>query len=81
VDILPGINNIACHYRNDNNYPTGKNDDMARFISPFRYFDITYIIKNASYETSYLITSGVIVVIAVVASYIIYSRKDIHAVS
>lgn len=60
---------------------TGKNDEMARFISPFRYFDITYIIKNASYEVSYLITSVVIIVVAVVASYIIYTRKDIHGVS
>lgn len=60
---------------------TGKNDDAARFISPFRYFDITYIIKNSSYETSYMILSTVIVIVAVAASYLIYVRKDIHAVS
>lgn len=60
---------------------TGQNDDAARYISPFKYFDITYIIKNASYEASYLITGAVIVVAAVAASYIIYNRKDIHAVS
>ena len=60
---------------------TGKNDDAARFISPFKYFDITYIIKNASYETPYLITGAAIVVVAVMASYIIYNKKDIHAVS
>lgn len=59
---------------------TGKNDDVARFISPFRYFDITYIIKNASYEASYLITGTAIVVITIVASYAIYKKKDIHAV-
>jgi len=60
---------------------TGKNDDAVRFISPFKYFDSTYIIKNASYEASYLITGAVIVVVAIVASYIIYNKKDIHAVS
>lgn len=60
---------------------TGKNAEEIRFISPFRYFDITYIIKNSSYETSYLILGAVIVVISVIASYIIYCRKDIHAVS
>lgn len=60
---------------------TGKGDDAARFISPFKYFDITYIIKNASYEASYLITGAVIVLVSVVASYIIYNKKDIHAVS
>lgn len=60
---------------------TGKNEDAVRFISPFKYFDTTYIIKNASYEASYLITGAIIVVVAVVVSYIIYNKKDIHAVS
>lgn len=59
---------------------TGKNDG-ARFISPFKYFDIAYIIKNSSYEVSYLITGAVIVIAAIVASYIIYTKKDIHAVN
>jgi ABC-2 type transport system permease protein len=60
---------------------TGKNDDWARFISPFKYFDMTYIIKNSSYEAPYLAAGAAIIVIAVAASYIIYIRKDIHAVS
>ncbi len=59
---------------------TGKND-AERFISPFKYFDITYIINHASYEVPYLITGAVIVVTAIAASYVIYARKDIHAVS
>lgn len=60
---------------------TGKSDEAARYISPFKYFDITYIIKNAGYEVSYLITGAVIVVAAIIASYVIYIKKDIHAVS
>ncbi len=60
---------------------TGENNDAARFISPFKYFDIIRILKSASYEASYLITGAAIVVAAVVASYIIYIKKDIHAVS
>jgi ABC-2 type transport system permease protein len=60
---------------------TGKNDDIARFISPFKYFDIPYIIKNANYETTYLITGAAIVIITIVESYMIYIKKDIHAVS
>jgi|GEM_PF-108664 len=62
-------------------FATSKNDDVARFISPFKYFDITYIIKNASYETQYLITSAVIIIAAIAATFIIYIKKDIHAVS
>jgi len=59
---------------------TGK-EDGVRFISPFKYFDIPYIIKNSSYEVSYLITGTMIVIVAIAASYIIYTKKDIHAVS
>jgi ABC-2 type transport system permease protein len=60
---------------------TEKNNDAARFISPFKYFDITYIIKNASYEAAYMIAGAIIIVISIAASYIIYIKKDIHAVS
>ena len=59
---------------------TGK-DDGSRFISPFKYFDYTYIIKNAGYEAPYLITGSIIVIIAIAATYFIYCRKDIHAVN
>jgi ABC-2 type transport system permease protein len=55
--------------------------DWTRFISPFKYFDISYIINNAGYEAKYMITGAVIVFAAIVASYIIYAKKDIHAVS
>ena len=60
---------------------TGKNDEAARYISPFKYFDITYIIQHAAYEASYMITGAAVVVVAVIATYIIYTKKDIHAVS
>lgn len=59
---------------------TDKND-WGRFITPFKYFDYTYIIKNSSYEPQYLIISAVIVIISIVATYLIYNRKDIHAAS
>ncbi|WP_425803042.1 ABC transporter permease subunit [Desulfitobacterium sp. Sab5] len=59
---------------------TGQNYS-ERFISPFKYFDFAYIIKNASFEAPYLITGAAIVIIAIAASYVIYAKKDIHAVS
>lgn len=60
---------------------TGKNDEMSRFISPFKYFDAIYIIKNGKYEVQYLICGSVIIILSVIASYIIYINKNIHAVS
>lgn len=59
---------------------TGKND-WTRFVSPFRYFDDFYIIKNSGFEAPYLITGAVIILAAIAASYFIYGKKDIHAVS
>jgi len=55
--------------------------DPARYISPFQYYNIAYIIKNAAYETPFVLAGAVIVISAIVTSYIIYIKKDIHAVS
>ncbi len=56
-------------------------NDAARYISPFQYFNIGYILNHAGYETSYSIAGAVIVAVTIAASYVIYVRKDIHAVS
>lgn len=55
--------------------------DAVRYISPFRYFDPAYIIKHSSYEIPYLIVAAVLILVSVAVSYVVYSKKDIHAVS
>lgn len=55
-------------------------DNAIRYITPFRYFDTSYIIKNSSYETSFIIVSIMIIIVSIALSYMIYSKKDIHAV-
>ena len=55
-------------------------DTTSRFITPFKYFDFTYIIKNSAYETPYIIVEILFIVATITASYLIYSNKDIHAV-
>jgi ABC-2 type transport system permease protein len=42
---------------------------------------MTYIIKNAGYEASYLIAGAVIIAVSVAVSYVIYIKKDIYAVN
>lgn len=59
---------------------TSKND-ATRYLSPFKYFDTAFIIAHSSYEMPYIIASVVIIITAVTAGYIIYTKKDIHAVS
>jgi ABC-2 type transport system permease protein len=60
---------------------TDNSDKVERIFSPFKYFDVIYIIDNAGYEVFYMIIGAAIVVVSIVASYIIYNKKDIHAVS
>lgn len=55
-------------------------DKAVRYITPFKYFDTSYIIRNASYEISFVLVGLVLVIAAIAASFIIYSKKDIHAV-
>lgn len=55
-------------------------DKALRYITPFKYFDTAYIIKNSGYEMQFIVIGIVFVVIASAASYFIYINKDIHAV-
>ncbi|WP_223595305.1 ABC transporter permease subunit [Neobacillus bataviensis] len=55
-------------------------EEVKRYISPFKYFDTAYIIKHAGYEASFLIAGVVIIFLAIMASFVVYSKKDIHAV-
>jgi ABC-2 type transport system permease protein len=55
-------------------------DGVKRYLSPFKYFDTAYIIENSSYEGPFLITGAVVIVMAIGASFFIYTKKDIHSV-
>ena len=54
-------------------------NQAARYLTPYKYFDSAYIIKNASYETSFVITAIVFVIAAVATSFLVYARRDIQA--
>ncbi len=55
-------------------------DEAVRYISPFQYFDLPYIVQNASYETRFAVVGAVFFALAILASYGIYMKKDIHSV-
>lgn len=56
------------------------NDKTLRYLTPFKYYDADYIIKNASYEPSFVIVEILFLISVAIASFIIFSKKDIHAV-
>ncbi len=55
-------------------------DEAVRYISPFQYFNLPYVVKNSAYETPYIIVGSVFVVAAIVTSYVVYIKKDVHSV-
>jgi ABC-2 type transport system permease protein len=53
--------------------------EKVRYLSPFRFFDTSYIISNVSLESRYLVLEAALVVAALVAVYLIYLKRDIRA--
>lgn len=50
-----------------------------RYITPFKYFDISYILTNNGYDWKFVITDAAVIIACIVATYVIYLRKDIQA--
>lgn len=55
-------------------------EESVRYLSPFRYFDADYIIRHSAYETPFVLTSIAVFIAAIAAGYLVYLKKDIHAV-
>jgi hypothetical protein len=55
-------------------------EETVRYITPFKYYDTAYIIKNSSYEASFVITEIVFVILSIFISLYIYIKRDVHAV-
>ena len=48
-------------------------------ISPFKQFDPNYIIKNAAYDLPLVLLNVAFIVVSVVGSYALYSKRNIPA--
>lgn len=53
-------------------------EDTIEIITPFKHFDPNYIISNNAYDLPLISLSLVIVLISVVVSYRLYSRRNIQ---
>ncbi len=54
--------------------------NAKRFLSPFKYFEPKYIIAHSKFESQFLIASIGMIIVSIFASYLIYKKRDIHAV-
>lgn len=61
-------------------FAVNASDDKMRYLTPFKYFDTSYILKNESFELSYLLVGIGVILVCLVASYLIYVNKDIDSV-
>jgi ABC-2 type transport system permease protein len=52
-------------------------EDKLSVITPFRHFDTNNIIRNGSFDPLVLI-SVALIVISIAASYLLYTKRDIH---
>ncbi|MDN4524949.1 ABC transporter permease subunit [Fictibacillus fluitans] len=54
-------------------------DEASRYITPFKYFDLPYIMKHTAYEPLFMGLGAAVIVIAVGAGSFLFMKKDIHA--
>ncbi|MBH5319729.1 ABC transporter permease subunit [Paenibacillus sp. GSMTC-2017] len=53
-------------------------DSKLKYLSPFQYFDRTYIIEHSGYEATFLIVSAGVIISCITFSYFRYLRRDVH---
>lgn len=55
-------------------------DKAARYLTPFRFYDRVYISAHSAYEGGFVILELALIALFTVGTYLIYRKKDIHAV-
>jgi len=54
-------------------------EDKLEILSPFKHFEPNYILKHAAYDLPLAWLSVAAIVISVVGSYVLYSRRNIRS--
>jgi ABC-2 type transport system permease protein len=55
-------------------------DDKLTYVTPFKHFEANYIVTNAAFDLPLALISLCTIIISVVGSYVLYTRRDIHSV-
>jgi ABC-2 type transport system permease protein len=53
-------------------------EDSLELISPFKHFEPNYILKNAAYDLPLVSISIIVIIVSIVVSYVLYSKRNIH---
>lgn len=52
--------------------------DFLKYITPFQYFDASYILNQLNLEPVYIVISIVIVIIGIAGTFIFYPKRDLY---
>jgi len=55
-------------------------EPWLRYFSPFQWFEKTYIFYNSSYEWPLFGMWALVTLVSLLGAYVVFTRKDIHAV-
>jgi ABC-2 type transport system permease protein len=55
-----------------------QNLDFLKYFTPFKYFDASALLSNGKMGGIYLLLSGIIILVCVVAAYFTYNRRDLY---
>jgi ABC-2 type transport system permease protein len=55
-------------------------EDKLSYITPFKHFETNQIVRNGAYDTPLVMISVSVIILSVIASYVLYSKRDIHSV-
>jgi ABC-2 type transport system permease protein len=55
-----------------------ENLEFLKYISPFRYFNPALLLRDASFDTTFLVLSAGIIIASLIGAYFTYSRRDLY---
>jgi len=55
-------------------------ESTLEMLTPFKHFEPNYILQNGAWDLPLVLISLVVIVISLVGSYLLYTRRDIPAV-
>jgi ABC-2 type transport system permease protein len=55
-----------------------KDLDFLKYLSPFKYFDTAFILRESSLDLAFVGLSLLIVVVSMVGAYLTYARRDLY---
>jgi ABC-2 type transport system permease protein len=53
------------------------NLDFLKYVTPFKYFDASTIIRNGSLDPFYVVLSGVIFIVLITTTYLTFNKRDL----